>query len=288
MSRYKHPVLIINAASGSTSDISDAFSELYQLKTFIKPECHYVEPGQLNAKLESVLNSKADLIITYGGDGTSLAAITGATPRNTPVIPLPGGTMNMLPLALYGTDVWQDVLKLALRETKARRVPVGKINNEIFLVAAMIGSVVRLGVVREMVRDGDILDATISATQTLREIIPEKGFTYNTDDSTTPQTADLLQITCPGMSEFAVSTDGFECASVHLESYAELTALGVTAVLQDWRKDQSVLTRFAKKVEISGMSKVDILLDGEHREVTLPIEISFEPEGALILCPPEI
>lgn len=279
----KKPVLIINSASGSTSDISEAFSELYRVKTSVTPECFFISSEHLNDTIKEVLAKGTDLIVTYGGDGTSLAAITLATPVQVPVIPLPGGTMNMLPLSLYGSDVWQDVLKIALRAPAPRQVPVGKINGDMFLVAAMIGHVVKFGVVREMVRDGDIMDATISATQTLRELIPEKGFTYHTENHKEAQTANLLQLTCPGMSSFAVNPDGFECASVHLRSYAELTALGVTAVLQDWRKNDAVITQFSKQVKINGMKDVDILLDGEHRQVSLPVTVVFEPEGALIL-----
>lgn len=289
MPRFKRPTLIINAASGSTSDISDEFRTLFKDRVGVEPACHFITPNRLEDTLSRALEDGADLIITYGGDGTSLAAISLATPKTIPVIPLPGGTMNMLPLALYGSDIWQEVLDLALEPKEPRWVPSGEINGQTFLVAAMIGAVVRLGVMREMVRDGDILDATVSAAQTLKNIIPEDGFEYTVGDSERRYRADMVQVSCPGMSPFAKQEDAFEIAGVTLESYAELTALGFTAIMQDWRQGDSVQVEFSDRLSIvtqaPAAEKIDVLLDGEHVEMALPVRVQFKKRGALCLCP---
>ena len=289
MLKFKTPVLIINSASGSTSNISDEFKTVFKDAIGTVPVCHFITPDDLIETITEALSGGADLIVTYGGDGTSLAAISLATPKNVPVIPLPGGTMNMLPLALYDTDVWQDVLSLALEQKEPRWVPSGEINGQTFLVAAMIGAVVRLGVMREMVREGDILEATVNAAQTLRTIIPEDGFDYSIGASEIDHRADMVQISCPGMSPFAKKSDAFEVAGITLESYAELTALGFTAILQDWRKDDSVHVEFSDAVSISAgastAKKIDVLLDGEHVEIDLPAKVQLKKDGVLCLCP---
>lgn len=289
MADFKKPTLIINAASGSTSDISDEFKVLFKSILGVEPVSHFIQPDALVDTIKTALEGGADLIITFGGDGTSLAAFSLATPKKIPVIPLPGGTMNMLPLALYGSNIWQDVLTVALEQKKPRWVPSGEINGQTFLVAAMVGAVVRLGVMREMIREGDLVEATVNAAQTLKNVIPEDGFLYETEQSTTRHRADMVQITCPGMSAFAKSDNAFEVAGVTLESYAELTSLGFTALLQSWREDDSVYVEFSDTVSILGSSEsdtnIDVLLDGEHIEIALPAIVKLKEKGALCLCP---
>jgi len=289
MHKFSKPTLIINAASGSTSDISEEFKTLFKDSVGVEPVCNFIEPDALIGTIDTALEGGADLLVTFGGDGTSLAAISHATPKNVPVIPLPGGTMNMLPLALYKSDIWQDVLALGLAQAAPRFVPSGDVNGHSFLVAAMIGDVVRLGVMREMVRDGDVVEATVNAAQTLRNVIPEDGFKYICETSSETLRADMLQITCPNMSPFSKKDDAFEVAGVTLESYAELTALGFTALLQDWRKDESVVVQFSDTVSVFSSTeetkKIDVLLDGEHIEIALPLTVNLKSKGALCFCP---
>ena len=52
------------------------------------------------------------MLVVLGGDVTIRTAAEACTGTNTYLLPLPGGTLNMLPRALYGDTSWQDTLKI--------------------------------------------------------------------------------------------------------------------------------------------------------------------------------
>ena len=57
---------------------------------------------------------KLEVLIVLGGDGTIRTAAEACAEKGPYLIPLPGGTMNILPRALYGDVSWEDALKNAL------------------------------------------------------------------------------------------------------------------------------------------------------------------------------
>ncbi|WP_409433275.1 diacylglycerol/lipid kinase family protein [Litorimonas sp. RW-G-Af-16] len=285
MAKFQNPAVVINAASGSTTNISEEIFEFFADRHAVNATCHYVDPQDLDSTLDMVLDEGADLLVTFGGDGTSLAAAHRAGTKNIPIVPLPGGTMNILPKALYGSEDWPEVLDLALSQDTPRWIPAGRLNEQTFLVAAMIGTVVRVGVTRELMREGAILQATTNMVETLRDVGPDEGFLYRLDGAVTPLAANMLQVTCPFMSAYSDDPEAFEIAAVNIMSYADLPALGLTALMDEWRDNKSVESQMARKVEVIGEGDIEVLLDGEYRTLQFPLSISLNRKGAYILCP---
>ncbi len=61
--------------------------------------------------------------------------------RTVPMVaPLPGGTMNMLPHALYGVVPWPEAMANCLKSGQERMISGGEINGRLFFVAAILGS----------------------------------------------------------------------------------------------------------------------------------------------------
>src|SRR5262245_6728072 len=77
-----------------------------------------------------------DVIIVLGGDGTARAAAELAPRDGPPLILLPGGTLNILPRALYGELAWPEALAAALASGEVTRLTAGRANGEAFYVAA--------------------------------------------------------------------------------------------------------------------------------------------------------
>ena len=285
MTAFKKPAVVINANAGSTTDITAEITQIFKARFGVTPACHYVEGGALVPSLNSAIDSGADLIVTYGGDGTSLAGVSIANAVNVPVVPLPGGTMNMLPKSLYGSDDWKTALTIALSQDGPVWIPVGLLNDRIFIVAALVGTIVRLGVTRELVREGSLVEATKTLAETLRDVSPEGGFEYHLGHNAAAQPANMLQITCPFMNDFAADPNAFDVLGINIESYTELPTLGLTAIIDQWREDNAATSNTASTVEITGSGEVDILLDGEHEIMRYPLKVSFKEKGALFLCP---
>jgi diacylglycerol kinase family enzyme len=77
----------------------------------------------------------------------------------TYLIPLPGGTMNMLPRALYGDLSWEDVLKNTLAAPSTKVLSGGRVANKRFFIAAIVGAPALWTQPRESMREGNIADA---------------------------------------------------------------------------------------------------------------------------------
>ena len=57
---------------------------------------------------------KLEVLIVLGGDGTIRTAAETCAEKGSYLIPLPGGTMNMLPRGLYGDVAWEESVKNTL------------------------------------------------------------------------------------------------------------------------------------------------------------------------------
>ena len=107
-------VAVFNTGSGSCDASSDAAArEIFRAAGLSNAVIHMVGPSEVGNALKSAVG-EADVLVVLGGDGTigGAACLCGET--GPFLIPLPGGTMNMLPKALYGPDAWQATLKATL------------------------------------------------------------------------------------------------------------------------------------------------------------------------------
>ena len=83
---------------------------------------------------------KLEVLIVLGGDGTIRTAAEVCAEKGSYLIPLPGGTMNMLPRALYGDVAWEESLKNTLAAPSLKVLSGGRIAGKQFLIAAIVGA----------------------------------------------------------------------------------------------------------------------------------------------------
>ena len=93
---------VLNLASGSVgrgaqTQVARLFSQ-YGVEARIDA----VEPSDLVHTLREAVDAAPDLLVVVAGDGTARLAGELCGPEGPLVAPLAGGTMNMLPHALYG------------------------------------------------------------------------------------------------------------------------------------------------------------------------------------------
>ena len=84
------------------------------------------------------------------------AAVELAGPKGPLIAPLPGGTMNMLPKAVYGTTDWEAALRGILDDGREQCIGGGVVDGKSFLVAAILGAPAMWAPAREAVREGKI------------------------------------------------------------------------------------------------------------------------------------
>lgn len=282
---FNKPSVIINIAAGSASDITGEIKSIFSGHKFPVPAVHLTPPEQLDAVFEAIKTDGTDLLIVYGGDGTCKAGAIASREAGIPLVALPGGTMNMLPGALYGTHDWREALETALSQGAPRNQPAGIINGHIFFCGAIIGDPILMSEARESLRDGDVVAAVKQVPDIVAAIKYGEEFEYKVDGKVYDRQANGLQLYCPYMTSGAIASDAFEIASVPQLSMAELVGIGAKALTQDWRRSALVKTTFGRRVDITGQGAFDILIDGEPARVTCPIKINLIPEGVRVPAP---
>ncbi|MBL8554922.1 MAG: NAD(+)/NADH kinase [Phenylobacterium sp.] len=277
--------VVANVASGSVGP--DAPAELEKIFAEFGLDPHICTPktGELGDCLKASLDSGPDLLVVLAGDGTIRRAAELAGPNGPPIAPLPGGTMNMLPFAVYGRRPWQEVLRDVLGNGEERDLGGGCIDGHRFLCGAILGSPARLGAAREAARAGKLVEAAGKAREALQRAFTGR-LRYSLDNGGREK-AEALVLMCPIASK--VMDDeaaAFEAAALNPTGAAEVLRLGVNAIVRDWRVDPAVENRACRKASIWSARKIPALLDGESVSLPTHVEVAYDPKVCRVLATP--
>lgn len=278
--------MVINVASGSVGP--DAPEEMIRLlaEHGVKAKVHACEPAELAGQLRASIKTDPDLLITLAGDGTVRAAAELCGPDGPMIAPLPGGTMNMLPNAVYGGRPWPEALKLALEQGRVRELGGGCIDGYRFLCAAILGSPARLAPVREAARERQFG----AAFGKLRHAV-QKAFTgrlrYQLDNRAREK-AEAVVLICPIASKVMHAEEPqLEAAGLNPTGAVEILRLGLNALVRDWRVDPSVDSQFCKRVRVWSAGRIPALLDGETVMLKADTMVRYDPNICRVLTPPK-
>ncbi|RZJ79754.1 MAG: diacylglycerol kinase family lipid kinase, partial [Brevundimonas sp.] len=150
----KRVVMLINPLSGGVGPRAQGEAEVLLAEYPFEADIVALTPDHIDKQIGEALDAKPDLLIVLAGDGTARAVASRAGPKGPLIAPLPGGTMNMLPKALYGTADWKLALRKALEEGVPQPVSGGEVEGEAFYCAAILGSPALWAPAREAIRKG--------------------------------------------------------------------------------------------------------------------------------------
>lgn len=143
-------VLIFNESSGTHLGGGDVVAETVKDLEDAGVSVEVLK-GDLGAQLRASQESKAEIVVVDGGDGTIRAAIEAHRGGGRPIGIIPGGTMNLLATD-YGVPTDRREAARVIGAGHRRPVDVGTVGDTLFLHAALTGLPVRLGVHREHLR----------------------------------------------------------------------------------------------------------------------------------------
>jgi diacylglycerol kinase family enzyme len=278
-------VAILNTGSGSC----DANSQIQAEAAFAAAgledvEVITVDPAGLVAALDAAI-AKAKVLVVLGGDGTIGTAATRCGPTGPLLIPLPGGTMNMLPKALYGQRSWQDALAATLAEPRLQKVSGGQLAKHRFYCAAILGAPSLWADAREAVREGHILDAAKKAVTAARRSLSDA---VKYDFGKASGSAEAVAVICPLVSDALEGHEaGLEAVALDPTTATGLFGLAFHAAYDGWRNDASVTCITTTKVTVTGHGALPTILDGEKVRVGRKAEIRFLPVAFRALVPAE-
>jgi diacylglycerol kinase family enzyme len=166
---------IINTSSGRCDPESE--QKIFSILTrggIVEPKVWCGEAKEMERSFAEAAGQELEVLIVLGGDGTIRTAAEACAKEGSYLIPLRGGTMNMLPRALYGDVTWEDALKNTLTAPSLKVLSGGRIAGKQFLIAAIVGAPALLAEPRESMREGNIVDAIEKGSVAFRKMFETK------------------------------------------------------------------------------------------------------------------
>ena len=276
--------VVTNVASGSVGKDAPAQVEAILAEHGVQGRVHAPGEGELNACLRDAIDSRPDAILVVAGDGTARAAAEMAGPEGPMIAPLPGGTMNMLPHALYGVIPWPEAMAACLRGGRARMISGGEVNGRLFFVAAILGSPALWADAREAARAGRVDLALMRAQRALRRAFSGR-LRYVLDDRPKAKTT-ALSLLCPLVStRLDADEQALEAAALDPSSALDIFRLGVSTVTGNWRDDPSVMVGRCRTGKVWAGGRIPAILDGEPVRLDGMVTIRFRPKAFRALVP---
>lgn len=281
--RLDRVIMLVNPLSGGVGPNAAAEAEAiladYACEATVVP----LEGGRLDAQIDEALAARPDALIVLAGDGTARAAASRAGADGPLVAPLPGGTMNMLPRALYGTADWKAALRAALEDGEPRFVAGGEVEGEAFYCAAILGAPALWAPAREAVRTGKLSLAWTHARRALKRAF--SGRIRFQLDGGPRRRAEALVLISPTISRALDAPVGLEAAAMDPADAAAAFRLAAHALFDDWRHDPAVTTQPARRIVVRARSRVPAVIDGEPTQLGHETLLTFNPRAFRALAP---
>ncbi len=244
------------------------------------------ESDQIERAFAEAATQELKILIVLGGDGTIRTAAEACTGTGTYLLPLPGGTLNMLPRALYGDAPWQNALKDTLADPAIKVLSGGRVAdaNALFFVAAVVGAPGLWMEAREAMREGDILDAVHKGGSAF-EAMFDTTIQYFISPEVSGE-AEVVTVICPLVSEqMSDSEQTLEAAAIAVANAAEVLGLVTAAAFGKWRENKRVTLSKTDRVTVKSSSDIPLFLDGERANVGKNAEITFVPKAVKVIVP---
>jgi diacylglycerol kinase family enzyme len=288
-----HIEIVANERSGSVGPGGAAEAEALVREMGFQAHAQALDPDAITEGIKAALAARPDLLVVLGGDGTANAAAALCGPYGPLLAPLPGGTMNVLPHAIYGRRDWKSALRMILEDGREQAVGGGEVGGRCFYVAAVLGDPALWAPAREALRAGQFWRAVDRALYAWRRCFRRKlRFSL---DGAPHRKAEALALLCPLISrELPDDDDALEAAAIDPRSWGEVLRLGLEALVRPligpalgggWRSDPAVTMGRCRDGHAYGRRHIHATIDGEPVRLARTVQIRFRPVAFRALAP---
>jgi len=274
---------IINTSSGGCDSDSEA-TMLEALKSagIVDAKLWCAGADEMERSFAEAAKEKLQVLIVLGGDGTIRRAAEVCAREGLYFIPLPGGTMNMLPRALYGDVSWEDALKSTLVAPLVKALSAGRVADKLFFVAAILGAPSLWVEPRESIREGDIVRAIEKGSLAFQEMFETK-VQYLISREVKGE-AEAVALICPLISEeMSDSEQALEAAVIDVESAGEVIGLATAAAFGEWRDNRNVHLSKTKRAVVQSRKEIPAILDGERINLGRSAQTDFVSKAVNVI-----
>ncbi len=276
---------ILNTASGSCDVEAEQVMRDLLADAGVKNATLWCgDAGHMEQAFKEAKALAPDILIVLGGDGTIRAGAEACSSEGPYLIPLPGGTMNMLPKALYGDRSWQEALRETLANPSVKSVSGGTVGGRQFFIAAIAGAPTLWAHAREALREGDIGAAIEKGVHAFQNMLAMTiSYTFGTEHA---GEAAAVAIICPLISEVMHDEERtLEACAISVENAGEVLGFWSTAAFGAWRDDANVTITKTRSITLSAAEHLPLILDGEAMDLGAEVTITFVPEAFKALVP---
>lgn len=277
--------VVVNEASGRAGADAPRIAREILAQIGLDARMHTPPPGELLAALKHALSEQPDLLVLVAGDGTARTAAALCGRKGPLLAPLPGGTMNMLPHALYGARDWPTALREVLRGGVVRSVGGGSIEGQDFYVAAILGGPALWADAREAARAGHIAEAIRRGRRALRRTLSGR-LRFSINDGPVERAEALTLITPLISSVLRDEAPVLEAATLDPHSAVDVFRLAANALAGSWRCDPAVVSRLCRTGSAMALGRIPAILDGEPVRLGRTAQIRFQPDAFRALALP--
>ena len=276
---------VVNIASGGASPEAAEKMAALLAERGVTARVHAVQGEEVGRSLRTAIESAPDLVVILAGDGTARAAAEMAGPDGPLIAPLAGGTMNMLPHAVYGVRPWEEALADALESGEARDIGGGCVDGRSFLVAAILGAPALWAPAREAMRAGNLSIALGRMRRAWSRAFSGR-LRYALDGGPRGK-AEALAFMCPMASKVMANDEqALEAAIIDPQGLAQAARIGLSALISDWRSDPAVTSVSCRTAGVWAAGRIPAVLDGEPARLPSAARIEWRPKVARVLAPP--
>jgi diacylglycerol kinase family enzyme len=284
LSELKVGAIINTSSGGCDSESQQKILSILTRAGIVEPKVWCGEAKEMERSFAEATGQKLKVLIVLGGDGTIRTAAEACADKGSYLIPLAGGTMNMLPRALYGDGAWEESLENTLAAPSLKVLSGGRIAGKQFLIAAIVGAPALLVEPRESMREGNIVDAIEKGSVAFRKMFETK-IQYLIPGGMKGE-AEAVALICPLISEqMSDSEQALEAAVIDVESATEVVRLATAAAFGRWRDHRNILLTKTKRVDVQSSKDIPATLDGERVNLGRSAEIDFVSRALTVLVP---
>lgn len=258
-SSFSRPALVCNSQSGSHDDaVLAQIAESCRaagtplVAIFALPDDDIPRAAELDRQ-------GIDLLLVWTGDGTINAAARGAAGWAGAILPLPGGTLNLLSKALHGDRPVPEILADALQGTGRRgSIPTIRSDGGDAFITIIAGPATRWAEVRETMRQEGLIEASRAAPDALDAMTNAPGVRVAGHEAAYP--AVILTPTPEGIRADGILTEGTGDVLRH----------GLAWLGGDFRDGPSEEIATGTAITLESEAPISLEYDGELDEVTSP------------------
>ncbi|MDZ3830290.1 MAG: diacylglycerol kinase family protein [Sphingopyxis sp.] len=263
-SSFLRPALVCNRASGShdpallrTITESCTRHGAPLVDTFILPDADLPDAAALR-------RVDADLLILWTGDGTINAAAQRLPGWAGALLPLPGGTLNLLSKKLHGDRPADEILEDVLANGARRQpIPIIRSADGHALITVIAGPATRWAEVRETMRQDGLIEAGRAAPDALEAMLSAPGVGIAGQDA--EHAAIILTPTQSGLTADAIQTGGT----------ADVLRHGLAWLGGDFRDGPSERVAEGETIILESAAPISLEYDGELAETASPARFAL-------------